>query len=75
MALPVACFLRKVWVLASTTWSSSVVPTSRIPWSYLPDLLAPWMMALRVSEKYLNKRFCFWTCIPRIRLRNLLISL
>ena len=41
----------------------------------LPLLLAWLMIAARVSEKYLKSRFCFSTCIPRILLRNLLISL
>ena len=33
------------------------------------------MMAFNVSEKYLNNMFCFSTCIPKIRLRNLDMSL
>ncbi len=31
LAVPVACFLTKVCVFTSSTWSSWVIPTSRIP--------------------------------------------
>ena len=40
LAFPVACFRKKVWVLTNSTWSSAVRPTSKMPWSYLPDFLA-----------------------------------
>ena len=33
LAVPVACLRTKVWVLMSSTWSSWVIPTSRIPCS------------------------------------------
>ena len=48
---------------------------SLIQFTNLPLLFAWLMMAASVSEKYLKSRFCFSTCIPRILLRNLLISL
>ena len=32
LAVPVACFLIKVCVFINSTWSSCVIPTSKIPW-------------------------------------------
>ena len=38
LALPVACFLVKQCVFTNSTRSSLVMPTSRMPWSYLYNI-------------------------------------
>lgn len=47
----------------------------RIPMSHLPLLFASNIMAVKVSEKYLNIAFWRATSIPRILFRNLLMLL